>query len=665
MRQRQRRRVAEVDKLEVILTADDSQLTSGLRGATQRIEGFAGNAASALQSIGGGMQRLGGALTLATAPIALALGGAVHSAMAFDEALTNVGAVLGRNAADMAGLRAEILAIGETSRAGPQAVALAFYDIVGGVADATTHMDILNAAIATSEAGSADLTATTSALVSVMNAYGFAADQAAVVSDVLTRTVGMGVGSMDEFAAALPTVTGIAAQVGAEFGDVGAMMAFLTTQGLSASRSADYLRSAFVSLLNPNSAMESALESLGVASGSAALEQWGLAGTMGRLQVAMGGSTDALAEALGGVEALTAVMALNKPEFESFLTTFTEGIEGATDAARDIQMESAAAQFDLLKSKLQGVAIELGNVLLPAMVDFVTEAQPVVDSISDWIKENPKLAAGLVAVAVGAVVLGPILAGLGTIFKVAGVGISVVTKAAHLINVAFAAAGVTAGGLTAAFAKIVAVGAAVSGVLTVAGGIVAAYLLDWGGFRKTVDDLGVNLRKGVLAGAQLGVVLGNLGAAMPMLQDELQQYVDRSLDLIITGWDSIAPGLGDMLRDTFGAALTWVRDQIESIIGGLRTAIDNVVGAWQNFFNPPAFNPTPLIPSGGGLIPFQGGVSGGDAPRMRIMPAEGGRSSGGGGGRNVTIGTLNVNADGLTIDQGAAMIRKAIEDLVS
>ena len=87
----------------------------------------------------------------------------------------------------------------------------AFYDIVSGVSDATTHMAILSNAMKTATAGQADLKATTSAMVGIMNAYSFSADKATFVSDVLTRSVQSGVLTMGELASAMPQVTGLAA----------------------------------------------------------------------------------------------------------------------------------------------------------------------------------------------------------------------------------------------------------------------------------------------------------------------------------------------------------------------------------------------------------------------------------------------------------------------
>jgi len=237
----------EVASLFATLSLRDT-LTSSLGTAKKGLGGFA----DGLTNVGGQVSALGGALSSLTAPLMGAFQGAVSASSDFNEAMTNVQAVTGKSNEEMARLSSELLAIGGNTRAGPQAVAEAMYDIAGGVADATTHMAILQAAIATANAGNADLAGTTSVLVAVMNSYSFGADKAGYASDVLSRTVAVGVGSMDEFAAALPLVTGYAKNLDISFADLGAQMAFLTTKGFSASQSATQLRAIMLAALNPN-----------------------------------------------------------------------------------------------------------------------------------------------------------------------------------------------------------------------------------------------------------------------------------------------------------------------------------------------------------------------------------------------------------------------------
>jgi TP901 family phage tail tape measure protein len=154
----------------------------------------------------------------------------------FESSLKNIQAITGNTNEEMAVLNRQMLEIGKNAVAGPQGVVDAMNDIAGGVDNAESHLGILNGAILLAEAGQADLGVAANGLVSIMNAYNLASGDAAsaaanavTVSDVLTQTVGQGVGSMEAFIAAFSQVSGLSASVGVGFDEVGAALAFITT----------------------------------------------------------------------------------------------------------------------------------------------------------------------------------------------------------------------------------------------------------------------------------------------------------------------------------------------------------------------------------------------------------------------------------------------------
>jgi TP901 family phage tail tape measure protein len=224
----------QVASLFGVLRLDDSDYKNKLGQARSDTQSFG----QQLRTQGQNLQNFGAGMTAFFAPVGVAMGYAITQGHSFDRTFSNINSILQLGTEEAAALRAEILAYGSGTVAGPQATAEAYYEIVSGVADATTHMAILEAATRTSEAGQADLAATTSALISTMNAYSLTADDAAHVSDVFSRTVGMGVLTMDELAAAFPQVTGLGAQFGVGIDELGAGMAYLTAQGYSATQCA-------------------------------------------------------------------------------------------------------------------------------------------------------------------------------------------------------------------------------------------------------------------------------------------------------------------------------------------------------------------------------------------------------------------------------------------
>jgi TP901 family phage tail tape measure protein len=511
--------------------------------------------------IGDAFSSVGRNIGVVAAPLGLALGVTIKSAIQFDTAMTDVQAVLGATNEEMRNINAQVLALGRTSIAGPQAAAEAFLEIVGGVEDASTHMAILEMSMKTAEAGAADLGATTSAMVSIMNAYGFAADDAAMVSDVLTRTVGMGVLTMDELAAAMPTVTGIAASMGVEFSELGGMMALITTKGFSASTAATQIQAAMVALIKPTADMTKAFDELGVASGAELIDKFG--GLQGALEAIT--NTEVYAEQgagalFGRVEALNSVIVLTDESSEGFLDEFTAGVEGATDAARAIQLEGAAAQFALLKSEVSAVAIEIGTVLLPMFREGVTSLRPLVAEFGAFAAAHPEVIQKVGLLTVGLIGLSSTLMALGPVIKVIGALIGVLNLP-----------------------------------ILVGIGLIAAYAGNFGGLRDAINQAGEGIRTGNFTMALDGIIdsltaipLGiaeTVGAAagidvpsglqawvniLSMIQAGFQWIIQNPAEAFKKLYFEVPGGLNDFLGVVSGSVsgLGWIIDNAGKALTG-------------------------------------------------------------------------------------------------
>lgn len=386
--------------IEIQVNAKDNA-TAILRSISQEL-GEAGKQASKIAS----------EMAIATAAMVAALGLAVSSAVQFNASMTNVAAVMGLTAQQQAALTTEIQDFGARAVSGPQAVAAAYYDIVGGVADTTTHMAILTAAENTAVAGATSLTSTTQALIAVMNSYGFAADQAGFASDVLTRTVGVGVGTMAQFADSMGQIAGLAASLSIPFDELGAQMAFLTTKGISAGEAMTQLRAVMNVLITPNETMKKLLQEIGFESGQAAIQQMGLRGALSAVSQAAEESGANINAALGSVWAINAAVALSGNDAAQAMKNFETGIAGATDRAKEIQLTSASAQIDLFKAAIEGLRISVGNALLPALAGAISMLQPLLLGFQDFITQNPQLVQAF------ATIVGILAAVVGSMFTV-------------------------------------------------------------------------------------------------------------------------------------------------------------------------------------------------------------------------------------------------------
>lgn len=311
--------------------------------------------------------------------------GIFKSTVGFSQTMANISAVTGATGKDLKVLNDQILAVGADSAAGPQAVADAYYDIASGVLDASTRLDVLKAAVQASEAGQADLGATTEFLISEMNAYGTASGGAAKVSDILTATVNKGVGKMDEFVHALTPLAGLAASSKISLTDLGGAMSYMTAKGVPAEQAATQLKAAMVLLSRNTPQVTRALKAMGEKSIEASIAAHGLGGTLDLVQKGALKTGQNLATMAGSVEALQAITVLGGEDFAKYFDTFVDGVDGATAAARELQRADVSYQLKLIGSRFQAIGIMVGEAVLPAFNKFLTFLNTQLASF-DWKK---------------------------------------------------------------------------------------------------------------------------------------------------------------------------------------------------------------------------------------------------------------------------------------
>lgn len=536
----------EVAKLTAVFEADTTNLEAGIARTDGGLSGLAGRVSDTLSSAGSAFTGIGRNMLTAAAPMVAGLALVVNSAMGFQTQMTNIQAVTGMTGAEIQSLGDDILDV--ESKFSNIELSGTFYDIAGSVTDATQRMPIFNAAIATAEAGNANLQATTSALTTVLNSYGSEAITAGHASDLMTRMVGMGVGTMDQFAAALPGVIGLAASTGVSFDEIASSMAFLTTKGNTPADAVTQLSAAMVSLLNPNETMKDALEELGVANGEALIQMYGLSGALTMVADTSVVADQGLAKTLGSVEALRATTALtadttedlqvkmgnfeiNLPltDLQKFNAGFREGVDNATAMAQAVQMGDTAAQISLVKNEINDLAIIAGQALLPTLFDLTREVRPVAKAFASFAKENPRLiqtialvTAGLVGLGAGFVVLGSILSGAATVIGMVGGAIAFLLSPVGLV-----VAGIVALGAAIAFL-------ASNNIL----GLGDAFKSLWAGMQ---EGLGVitNFGSGLLAAFQSGGVTG----AIDYLKGQLIIALTSLAGIAVTTGTDIVNGI--------------------------------------------------------------------------------------------------------------------------
>jgi len=235
-------------------------------------------------------------------------------------------------------------------------------------------------------AGTTDVAVATRANLQIMNAYGISVKDAADVSDFMFQLVRKGVGSYEEFASTIGRAIPSARRAGQSYQTLGAMMAFLTRNGLSAAMAATSSARALDAISHTKT--DEKLRDMGIQTRNAKGEFLPLIKILEQMNDQFGDMTAPerskalyeLFKSSGGTIQARRFFDLyfkNSKEFEK-RTREMSNVAGEAEKAFNTMAESPQARLQALKNDWMLLRIEIGENFMPI-------ALKVMDTVSGWI----------------------------------------------------------------------------------------------------------------------------------------------------------------------------------------------------------------------------------------------------------------------------------------
>lgn len=383
-----------------------------------------GAIASGLKGVVSGL-----AAGLSAAAVGAGLSAAARSATEFGLAMAEVSTLLDDTSA-IPGLTDKVKALAIEFGKAPVEEVRALYQIISaGATSAAQATAILTAANQLAVGGITDVKTAADGLTTIMNAYGPAAGAAADVSDALFVAMKAGKTTIAELSRAIGTVAPLASQAGVSLEETLAAASALTKGGLKTDVAMTGLRATLAGIIRPSEEAQKIAKRLGLDFSAAGLKAKGLGGFLEDLRVKTGGNTETLSKLVGGVEALTPVLALTGTQAKDFTALLEQMAQKAGETAEAFGKVAGtpAQQFAKLKAQLAVLAVDLGNKLLkvavPAVETLNKHFTRLVDVLASVGKALALVTAGFLAfkvAAIGGVIAGTVGAFLALIPAVAG-----------------------------------------------------------------------------------------------------------------------------------------------------------------------------------------------------------------------------------------------------
>ena len=391
-----------IDKIIVEFQAETTKLKKeldDLKGRLGNVETAAEkggkNITKSFDNAGTGVNKLGANLKNLAGTVGLALGAAevinfgkqsVQAASAFEKSMSNVGTLVDTNVESLSSMGKAVQEIAARTPVELGQLSSALYDIRSAGVSAGDAMSVLESSAELGVAGLATTAEAANIMTSAVNAFAAEGLSAEQISDILFKTVKAGKTTLAELTAQFGGVAPAAAAAGVSLADLQASTAAITTLGTPAAAAQTQLKQALTEMQKPGKELSNIFKQLGAKDGIDLIKTSGGLGNAFKLikeEAEASGMT--VAQVTGSVETASAILALGGTVNESYTATLADMTTGANavNVAFEKQAQTADAQFQLMQNAFQNIQIQLGQALMPALLDGIETLNEFVSAV-DW-----------------------------------------------------------------------------------------------------------------------------------------------------------------------------------------------------------------------------------------------------------------------------------------
>lgn len=506
--------------------------------------------------------------TRVTAPIVGVMGAAVKVTADFDSSMSQVAATMGKT---MDEINSEVATVntstGEftgtlrefaqemgknTAFSATEAAEALNYMALAGY-DAETSMTMLPTVLDLAAAGGMDLASASDMVTDAQSALGLSLEDTASMVDQMAMASSKSNTSVAQLGEAFLKIGATGRNVAGGTQELATVLGVLADNGIKGAEGGTHLRNMLLSL-------QQASKDGAVDFGEFSVQLYDTDGNMrsmidviGEMQDGMNGMTqesiDAITSGIFNKTDLAAVNALlgtSKKRFAELGKEIGDSTGSASKMAAT-QLDNLQGQMTLLKSAMEGVAIQIGDILMPKI-------REVVGVIQEWVQKFSELDAStketIVKIALVAAAIGPVLVLAGTAISVIG---RVVSGVGSLIQV-------LAGLASPIGIVVVAIGA-----------LVAAFTYLYTSneeFRNKVNEVFEAVREKITA-----------------VIEQLKVIFESFKELCATIWAEWGDSIMNTVQTIFGAIADVISGVLTVVQGIIQTALAVIKGDWQGAWN--------------------------------------------------------------------------------
>jgi TP901 family phage tail tape measure protein len=374
--------VKNLDLLAKKLTGLEKKLDETGKEAAKTTKKFGDSFAKAAKKVGTAVVKIGS--LIGVGGLTGIIYKAVKSAASFEAKMTEVSTLLGGKATQqIKRYETAVRKLATQTSASADELTAGLYQVISagteGSETVAGSMRLLEASQKMAVAGVSDTLSSVDVLTTALNAYGASAERATEFSDQMFMAVKLGKLTLTDLSAGLGMVASAAAGANVSFGEVNAALAAMTAGGVPPARAITSLNAIIRVAAKGSKELDKALGT----TASNILQKKGLLGVMEALRDASGGSTIALQKMGIEQEAIAGLSVLAGTGVDKFRDSLEKmgAAAGTTEEAYGKMTKTFEFQKKVFWNKLNDIMIEIGQVLMPIIIDLL-------EDFGNWVTKN-------------------------------------------------------------------------------------------------------------------------------------------------------------------------------------------------------------------------------------------------------------------------------------
>lgn len=403
------------------LDLDISGFLSGLQSAQSQANTASKNIATTignnLQSAGKSMTSAGSTLTKTVTTPVLGLGtAAVKVTSDFESAMSKVSAISGATGGDLDALNKKAQEMGAKTKFSATESAEAFTYMAMAGWKTEDMLSGIDGIMSLAAADGLDLATTSDIVTDALTAFGLSASDSGHFADVLAKASSNANTNVSMLGESFKYAAPVAGALGYSAEDTAIALGLMANAGIKGSQGGTALRGSLTRLIKPTDDAAALMEQYGLSMTNADGSMKSLGEVMNMLRDKLGGLTEAeqaqVAAQIFGQEAMSGMLAIINASDSDYakLTDAIYDADGAAQQMADTMLDNLSGQLTLLKSALEGLAIQFGEILMPYIKQFVTWLQNLTQKLQELTPEQKEQIVKWAAIAAA---IGPVLMVLG------------------------------------------------------------------------------------------------------------------------------------------------------------------------------------------------------------------------------------------------------------